>query len=77
MCSAGVGAWYATFELARKALTPKPDGTSPPKPVSKLRVMASGALAGIGFWTIAFAQDSVKSVVQVRLAQHMANVQLL
>lgn len=59
----GVGAWYGTFELARRALTP-PGKTQ--KDVSIVRVMASGALAGIGYWAVAFPQDAIKSVIQTQ-----------
>jgi len=59
----GVGAWYATFELARRLLTPSASNSGE---VGKLRVMAAGALAGIGYWTTAFPQDAVKSVIQTQ-----------
>jgi len=57
----GVGAWYVSYEWARRQLTP-PMESSANLPVWKLLV--AGACAGIGFWTVALPLDSVKSSIQ-------------
>eukprot|EP01087_Luapelamoeba_hula_P000021 TRINITY_DN10011_c0_g1_i1.p1 TRINITY_DN10011_c0_g1~~TRINITY_DN10011_c0_g1_i1.p1 ORF type:complete len:308 (+),score=26.84 TRINITY_DN10011_c0_g1_i1:306-1229(+) len=61
--SIGVGAYYATFEWARRALTKQ--GEAP----SIWILMASGAMAGIGYWVTAFPQDTIKSVIQTEKTQ--------
>jgi len=63
----GLAAWFATSELCRRqlmALTLFAGSTAPP-PV----MLISGAMAGIGFWTVALPFDTVKSIVQTDL-QH-------
>ena len=55
----GVGMWYVTYETARRVLTPS-DGSK----ISTPRLLLSGALGGVGFWSVALPWDLVKSRMQ-------------
>ena len=59
----GVGAYYMTYEWARRALTPV--GVQL-RDVAAWRFMTAGAIAGIAFWCAAFPQDTIKSVIQTQ-----------
>ena len=59
----GLGAWYGTFEASRRFLLPP--GSDPAKAPKSVTV-ASGALAGVAFWTFGMAQDTVKNVIQTQ-----------
>ena len=59
----GSAAYFATYEIIKRRLTPKsPDGT--PGKLSLLAVMAAGAAAGVAMWIPVFPVDTVKSRLQ-------------
>ena len=65
----GVAAWYTGFEGSRRLLTAGQD----PATVPKWKLLLAGACGGIGFWTFAFPQDLIKSIIQT----HTTTVQPL
>ena len=58
----GVGAYYAAFEVARRAVA---DRRGPGVTLRLGELAAAGALGGCAFWTVALPFDHVKSRMQV------------
>lgn len=59
----GSAAYFATYELIKRRLTPKnPDGT--PGELSLTAVMAAGGAAGVAMWIPVFPVDTIKSRLQ-------------
>jgi solute carrier family 25 carnitine/acylcarnitine transporter 20/29 len=56
----GVGAWYCTFEGVRRLLVPAGED---PATTPKWKILVAGAAAGVGFWTCAFPQDTIKNII--------------
>ena len=60
----GSAAYFATYEIIKRNLTPKgPDG-KPSGDLSLSAVMAAGGAAGIAMWIPVFPVDTVKSRLQ-------------
>ncbi|KAK7512870.1 mitochondrial carrier domain-containing protein [Phyllosticta citriasiana] len=59
----GSAAYFATYEVIKRRLTPKnPDGS--PGQLSLTAVMAAGGAAGVAMWIPVFPVDTVKSRLQ-------------
>ena len=58
----GVGAYYAAFEIARRAAVAR---RGPGAVLSLPELAAAGAAGGAAFWTVALPFDCVKSRLQV------------
>ncbi|KAL1632087.1 carnitine transporter [Neofusicoccum ribis] len=59
----GSAAYFATYELVKRRLTPKnPDGT--PGELSLTAVMTAGGAAGVAMWIPVFPVDTIKSRLQ-------------
>ena len=59
----GSAAYFATYEIVKRRLTPKnPDGS--PGKLSLLAVSTAGAAAGVAMWIPVFPVDTVKSRIQ-------------
>ncbi|KAK8183355.1 mitochondrial carrier domain-containing protein [Phyllosticta capitalensis] len=59
----GSAAYFATYEVIKRRLTPKnPDGS--PGKLSLTAVMAAGGAAGVAMWIPVFPVDTVKSRLQ-------------
>jgi solute carrier family 25 carnitine/acylcarnitine transporter 20/29 len=59
----GSAAYFATYEIVKKALTPKGEDGKPGK-LSLPAVMTAGAAAGVAMWIPVFPVDTVKSKLQ-------------
>jgi len=60
----GSAAYFATYEIIKKKLTPKDPVTDLPGKLSLPAVMAAGAAAGVAMWIPVFPVDTVKSRLQ-------------
>ena len=59
----GSAAYFASYELIKRKLTPpKEDGS--PGELSLSAVVVAGGLAGVSMWTLVFPLDTVKSALQ-------------
>jgi solute carrier family 25 carnitine/acylcarnitine transporter 20/29 len=59
----GSAAYFASYEVIKKSLTPKnPDGT--PGDLSLPAVVVAGGMAGVAMWTLVFPLDTIKSTLQ-------------
>ncbi len=56
----GVACWYGTFEWAKRRF----QASNGPAPMAAWQLIAAGSMAGIGYWALAFPQDTIKSVIQ-------------
>ena len=59
----GSAAYFATYELTKRYLTPKDENGKPGK-LSLTAVMAAGGAAGVAMWIPVFPVDTVKSRLQ-------------
>jgi len=59
----GSAAYFATYEIIKRKLTPK-DADGKPGKLSLPAVMAAGGAAGIAMWIPVFPVDTVKSKLQ-------------
>jgi len=59
----GSAAYFATYEILKRSLTPK-DETGKPGKLSLTAVMAAGGAAGVAMWIPVFPVDTVKSRLQ-------------
>jgi solute carrier family 25 carnitine/acylcarnitine transporter 20/29 len=60
----GSAAYFATYEIVKRKLTPKDPVTGLPGQLSLPAVMAAGGAAGIAMWIPVFPIDTVKSRLQ-------------
>lgn len=60
----GSAAYFATYEIIKRNLTPKDPVTGKPGQLSLTAVMAAGGAAGVAMWTAVFPVDTVKSRLQ-------------
>jgi solute carrier family 25 carnitine/acylcarnitine transporter 20/29 len=60
----GSAAYFATYEIIKKKLTPKDPVTGKPGKLSLPAVMAAGAAAGVAMWIPVFPVDTIKSRLQ-------------
>ena len=60
----GSAAYFATYEVLKRSLTPKDPDTGRPGKLSLTAVMAAGGAAGVAMWTAVFPVDTVKSRLQ-------------
>lgn len=60
----GSAAYFATYEIVKRKLTPKDPDTGKPGKLSMPAVMAAGGAAGVAMWTTIFPVDTVKSRLQ-------------
>jgi len=60
----GSAAYFATYEVVKRKLTPKDPETGLPGPLSLPAVMAAGGAAGIAMWIPVFPIDTIKSRLQ-------------
>jgi solute carrier family 25 carnitine/acylcarnitine transporter 20/29 len=60
----GSAAYFATYEIIKRKLTPKDPETGLPGKLSLGAVMAAGAAAGVAMWIPVFPVDTVKSRLQ-------------
>jgi solute carrier family 25 carnitine/acylcarnitine transporter 20/29 len=60
----GSAAYFATYEILKRNLTPKDPDTGKPGQMSLTAIMAAGGAAGIAMWTAVFPVDTVKSRLQ-------------
>jgi solute carrier family 25 carnitine/acylcarnitine transporter 20/29 len=60
----GSAAYFATYEVIKRRLTPKDPETGRPGKLSLTAVMAAGAAAGVAMWIPVFPVDTVKSRLQ-------------
>ena len=67
----GVAAWYYTFDTVRKLLVSPYDIQYNTGSIPLWKTALSGACAGIGYWTFAYPQDLIKSIVQTQLFHNM------
>lgn len=59
----GSAAYFATYEILKRSLTPKDESGKPGK-LSLSAVMAAGGAAGVAMWIPVFPVDTVKSRLQ-------------
>ncbi|KAF7193652.1 Mitochondrial carnitine carrier [Pseudocercospora fuligena] len=60
----GSAAYFATYEIIKRNLTPKDPVTGKPGQLSLTAVMAAGGAAGVAMWTAVFPVDTIKSRLQ-------------
>ena len=60
----GSAAYFATYEYAKRRLTPKDRNGDPQGELSLTAVMAAGGLAGVAMWIPVFPIDTIKSRLQ-------------
>ena len=60
----GSAAYFATYEIVKRKLTPKDPVTGAPGQLSLSAVMVAGGAAGIAMWIPVFPIDTVKSRLQ-------------
>jgi solute carrier family 25 carnitine/acylcarnitine transporter 20/29 len=60
----GSAAYFATYELVKRRLTPKDPVTGQPGQLSLSAVMVAGGAAGVAMWIPVFPIDTVKSRLQ-------------
>ncbi|KAF2008520.1 mitochondrial carrier [Aaosphaeria arxii CBS 175.79] len=60
----GSAAYFATYEIVKRKLTPKDPDTGKPGELSLSAVMVAGGAAGIAMWIPVFPIDTVKSRLQ-------------
>ncbi|KAF2005784.1 mitochondrial carrier [Amniculicola lignicola CBS 123094] len=60
----GSAAYFATYEIVKRKLTPKDPVTGLPGQLSLPAVMAAGGAAGIAMWIPVFPIDTIKSRLQ-------------
>jgi len=60
----GSAAYFATYEIIKRNLTPKDPVTGQPGSLSLTAVMAAGGAAGVAMWTAVFPVDTIKSRLQ-------------
>lgn len=60
----GSAAYFATYEIIKRKLTPKDPVTGKPGTLSLPAVMMAGAAAGVAMWIPVFPVDTVKSRLQ-------------
>lgn len=60
----GSAAYFATYEVVKRKLTPKDPVTGLPGQLSLPAVMAAGGAAGVAMWIPVFPIDTVKSRLQ-------------
>ncbi|KXS97271.1 hypothetical protein AC579_1602 [Pseudocercospora musae] len=60
----GSAAYFATYEIIKRNLTPKDPVSGKPGQLSLTAVMAAGGAAGVAMWTAVFPVDTIKSRLQ-------------
>ncbi|KAF2730754.1 mitochondrial carrier [Polyplosphaeria fusca] len=60
----GSAAYFATYEIVKRRLTPKDPDTGKPGQLSLSAVMVAGGAAGIAMWIPVFPLDTIKSRLQ-------------
>ncbi|KAF2269086.1 mitochondrial carrier [Lojkania enalia] len=60
----GSAAYFATYEVVKRQLTPKDPVTGQPGQLSLSAVMVAGAAAGVAMWIPVFPIDTIKSRLQ-------------
>ncbi|EME42103.1 hypothetical protein DOTSEDRAFT_63982 [Dothistroma septosporum NZE10] len=60
----GSAAYFATYEVIKRRLTPKDPETGKPGQLSLTAIMTAGGAAGVAMWTAVFPVDTVKSRLQ-------------
>jgi solute carrier family 25 carnitine/acylcarnitine transporter 20/29 len=60
----GSAAYFATYEVIKRRLTPKDPDTGKPGQLSLTAVMAAGGAAGVAMWIPVFPIDTIKSRLQ-------------
>ncbi|KAL9531149.1 Mitochondrial carnitine carrier [Sphaerulina musiva] len=60
----GSAAYFATYEILKRKLTPKDPDTGKPGQMSLTAIMAAGGAAGVAMWATVFPVDTVKSRLQ-------------
>lgn len=60
----GSAAYFATYEIVKRKLTPKDPVTGQPGELSLPAVMAAGGAAGVAMWIPVFPIDTIKSRLQ-------------
>ncbi|KAF2173600.1 hypothetical protein M409DRAFT_35301 [Zasmidium cellare ATCC 36951] len=60
----GSAAYFATYEIVKRRLTPKDPETGKPGQLSLTAIMTAGGAAGVAMWTAVFPVDTVKSRLQ-------------
>ena len=60
----GSAAYFATYEYAKRRLTPKDKNGDPQGDLSLRAVMIAGGLAGVAMWIPVFPIDTIKSRLQ-------------
>lgn len=69
----GSAAYFASYEIIKKNLTPKKaDGT--PGDMSISAVVMAGGLAGVAMWTLVFPLDTIKSTLQATEGSNVSTV---
>lgn len=60
----GSAAYFATYEIIKRKLTPRDPATGQPGQLSLTAVMAAGGAAGVAMWIPVFPVDTIKSRLQ-------------
>lgn len=60
----GSAAYFATYEVIKRRLTPKDPETGLPGKLSMPAIMAAGGAAGVAMWIPVFPVDTIKSRIQ-------------
>lgn len=69
----GSAAYFASYEIIKKNLTPKKaDGS--PGDMSIAAVVTAGGMAGVAMWTLVFPLDTIKSTLQATEGSNVSTV---
>lgn len=69
----GSAAYFASYEVIKKSLTPRKEDGSPGD-LSIAAVVTAGGMAGVAMWTLVFPLDTIKSTLQATEGSNLSGV---